>query len=80
MRSSTCCCLPQNGTSVSGRSRLDSFCGKRDPASNIKVFVWGLNDKDQGSILQNFISAGNVLDKFSSSNCEKFSSTQSQQL
>ncbi len=32
---------------MSCRSRLDSFGGKRDPLNNIKVFVWGLNDKDQ---------------------------------
>ena len=37
----------QNGNSVSCRSRLDSFGGKRDTPNNIKVFVWGLNDKDQ---------------------------------
>jgi E3 ubiquitin-protein ligase HERC2 len=26
---------------------LDSFGSKKDSLSNIKVFVWGLNDKDQ---------------------------------
>ena len=32
---------------MTSRSRLDSFGSKKDSLSNIKVFVWGLNDKDQ---------------------------------